>query len=169
MNPKLAAWNHVNETQAIAALLSCCSSRRWASTLTALRPFADETALSEAADKCWAEMDEPDWMEAFRAHPRIGDRKPAEANEQSTAWSSREQAQVHAAQSAVLQALSESNLVYEERFGFTYIVCATGKSAEEMLVILNRRLANDKATELAEAAEQQRQITQIRLKKWLAI
>jgi OHCU decarboxylase len=168
INPRLTAWNCIDEAAAIPALLSCCASERWAKMLAALRPFADEISLSEAADRCWAEMDVSDWMEAFRAHPRIGDRKPADASLQSKAWSSQEQEQVHAAQSAILQALAEGNRAYEEQFGFTYIVCATGKSAEEMLAILNRRLANDRATELREAAEQQREITQIRLKKWLA-
>lgn len=169
MNSILAAWNRADKEEAIAALLSCCAAQRWASALAAQRPFAGETALYEAADARWLEMEEQDWMEAFRAHPRIGERKPAEASRQSATWSSQEQAQVHAAQSTVLSALAEGNRSYENRFGLTYIVCATGKSAEEMLAILNRRLANDRATELREAAEQQRQITQIRLRKWLAV
>lgn len=167
MNPTLAQWNSADENAAVVALLSCCAAQRWARALAAERPFSDEDALYEAADVRWAEMEASDWMEAFRAHPRIGERKAAEASQQSKAWSSQEQAQVHSAQSVVLHALAEGNRAYEERFGFTYIVCATGKSAEEMLAILNRRLANDRATELREAAEQQRQITQIRLRKWL--
>jgi len=112
-------------------------------------------------------MQEADWMEAFRAHPRIGERKAAEASQQSKAWSSQEQAQVQEAQTAILDALADDNRRYEERFGMTYIVCATGKSAEEMLAILTQRLDNDRNKELREAAEQQRQIMQIRLRKWL--
>ena len=106
-------------------------------------------------------------MQAFACHPRIGDRKPAHATAQSVAWSKQEQASVASSAERVLAELAEGNVLYEQRFGFTYIVCATGKSAEEMLGILKRRLACDRATELGEAAEQQRQITQIRLGKWL--
>jgi 2-oxo-4-hydroxy-4-carboxy-5-ureidoimidazoline decarboxylase len=112
-------------------------------------------------------MQESDWMEAFRAHPRIGERKPAQASAQSKEWSSQEQAAVNTAQDETLAELAAANLRYEESFGFTYIVCATGKSAEEMLSNLQRRLANHRDSELREAAEQQRQITRIRLRKWL--
>jgi OHCU decarboxylase len=108
-------------------------------------------------------------MEAFRAHPRIGERKPAEASAQSKEWSSQEQAAVHDSHAEILAELAAGNLRYEKQFGFTYIVCATGKAAEEMLAILRTRLANDRQTELREAAEQQRQITQIRLRKWLQV
>lgn len=172
MNPSvtnrvLDAFNSGSSEDATAALLSCCASHRWALALVAARPFSSEDALFLAADQVWAAMQEADWMEAFRAHPRIGERKPAEANAQSKAWSSQEQGQVHAAQTAILNELAEGNRAYEQSFGFTYIVCATGKSAEEMLAILKRRLASDRATELREAAEQQCQITQIRLRKWL--
>lgn len=112
-------------------------------------------------------MEESDWMEAFACHPRIGGGKAAHASAQSSAWSRREQSSTHQAAERILAALTAGNELYEQRFRFTYIVCATGKSAEEMLSILNRRLAGDRATELREAAEQQRQITQIRLGKWL--
>jgi OHCU decarboxylase len=163
----LETFNRSSSEVAAAALLSCCASRRWAHALVAARPFATGEALFFAADQVWATMQEADWMEAFRAHPRIGERKPAEATAQSKTWSSQEQAQVHAAQATILSELAEGNRAYEQNFGFTYIVCSTGKSAEEMLIILKRRLASDRTTELREAAEQQRQITQIRLRKWL--
>ena len=166
-HPILDAFNSAPEKDATTALLSCCASHRWSLALVAARPFSSEEALFLAADQVWAPMQEADWMEAFRAHPRIGERKPAEASAQSKAWSSGEQAQVHAAQAAILGEFAEGNRAYEQQFGFTYIVCATGKSAEEMLSILKRRLASDRAAELREAAEQQRQITQIRLRKWL--
>jgi OHCU decarboxylase len=123
--------------------------------------------LSEAADQVWSTMEEPDWMEAFACHPRIGERKAAHAAPRSVAWSRQEQSSTETAAERVLAELAAGNAAYEERFGFTYIVCATGKSAEEMLAILERRLASDHAAELREAAEQQRQITQIRLGKWL--
>lgn len=167
INAKLAAWNEAREDEAVAALLHCCAARRWAHALAAGRPFASPEALYTAADAHWARMESSDWLEAFRAHPRIGERKPAAASAQSKAWSSQEQAQVHEAQRTLLAALAQGNEAYEARFGFTYIVCATGKSAQEMLAILNRRLTSEPAAELGEAAEQQRQITQIRLRKWL--
>jgi OHCU decarboxylase len=113
-------------------------------------------------------MEEPDWLEAFACHPRIGERKAAHADAQSAAWSRQEQAAISIAEERILAELAEGNAQYEQRFGFTYIVCATGRSAEEMLAILKQRLAHDRAAELVEAARQQRQIMQIRLGKWLA-
>jgi len=167
MNAILSAWNAADEDAAMVALLSCCASQRWANVVAALRPYANDEALFEAADRVWATMQELDWMEAFRAHPRIGERKAQHASAQSKQWSNQEQASVDRAQSDTLAELAAGNARYEELFGFTYIVCATGKSADEMLAILQRRLASDRQAELREAAEQQRQITQIRLRKWL--
>ena len=106
-------------------------------------------------------------MKAFARHPRIGGQKAAHASAQSSAWSSQEQSSAHEVAEQVLAELTAGNALYEQRFGFTYIVCATGKSAEEMLAILERRLLSSREAELREAAEQQRQITQIRLGKWL--
>jgi 2-oxo-4-hydroxy-4-carboxy-5-ureidoimidazoline decarboxylase len=169
MNPILKSFNGADNDAALASLTSCCASHRWSHAVATLRPFNGEEALFVAADSIWAQMQEPDWMEAFHAHPRIGERKPAQASAQSKEWSSQEQAAVHDSHSEVLAALAAGNLRYEELFGFTYIVCATGKSAEEMLTLLQARLANDRQIELQEAAEQQRQITQIRLRKWLQV
>jgi OHCU decarboxylase len=132
-----------------------------------MRPFSAPDALFAAADQVWAGMHEEDWMQAFRAHPRIGERKAAHASAQSSAWSRQEQQSVETSEETVLRQLAQGNARYEELYGFTYIVCATGKSAKEMLAILDRRLGNSRETELREAAEQQRQITQIRLRKWL--
>jgi 2-oxo-4-hydroxy-4-carboxy-5-ureidoimidazoline decarboxylase len=167
MNTVLAAWNGTDEAAAIEAMLACCASRRWAQAMVALRPFSGVESLSLTADEVWSTMEESDWMEAFAAHPRIGERKATAQKTTAAAWSEQEQSTtVHAAQQALAD-LAQGNALYEQRFGFTYIVCATGKSAEEMLAILERRLMNDRETELREAAEQQRQITQIRLGKWL--
>ena len=135
--------------------------------MVALRPIAGVLELSEAADRVWSTMEEADWLEAFACHPRIGERQAAHASAQSAAWSRQEQSSTDAAREHVLAEMAAGNAKYEQRFGFTYIVCATGKSAEEMLAILTRRLESDRATELREAAEQQRQIMQIRLGKWL--
>ncbi len=166
-NPILAAWNTLPAAEAATQLLHCCAATRWAAALAAQRPFPSEGALFAAADRLWATMDEPDWHQAFLAHPRIGERRAQHASTQSTAWSAGEQSSIASAQQAILDQLAAANRAYEERFGFTYIVCATGKSPEQMLAILLRRLSSSRAQELTEAAEQQRQITHIRLRKWL--
>jgi OHCU decarboxylase len=167
MNAVLDRWNKADESEALCAMVACCGARRWAEAMVALRPIANVLELSVAADRVWSTMEVTDWMEAFACHPRIGERKAAHASAKSQAWSRQEQSSSADAEEAVLEELAAGNALYEERFGFTYIVCATGKSAEEMLSVLNRRLANERAAELHEAAEQQRQITQIRLGKWL--
>jgi 2-oxo-4-hydroxy-4-carboxy-5-ureidoimidazoline decarboxylase len=167
MNATLEAWNNSDEGEAFDAMIACCGARRWASAMVALRPIRSVLELSEAADRVWNTMTEPDWMEAFACHPRIGEREAAHATAKSTAWSSLEQSSVSRAKEQLLAELAMGNARYERQFGFTYIVCATGKSAEEMLATLNRRLAGNRETELREAAEQQRQIMQIRLGKWL--
>ena len=168
MNETLAAWNAAGATEARNAMLACCGSKRWADAMVALRPIASVFALSEEADRVWAIMQEADWLEAFACHPRIGERKVSmHAGAQSAAWSRTEQARASAASDHVLAEIADGNQRYEQLFGFTYIVCATGKSADEMLAILKRRLGSTRESELREAAEQQRQIMQIRLGKWL--
>jgi OHCU decarboxylase len=171
MNPTLAAWNSADETAALEEMLTCCGSKRWAAEMVALRPIGSVEALSEAADRVWGIMQEPDWLEAFACHPRIGERSPAQtsthATARSAAWSLEEQSSASVASNRVLAEVAEANRIYEQLFGFTYIVCATGKSAEAMLAILKRRLESNRDAELREAAEQQRQILQIRLGKWL--
>jgi 2-oxo-4-hydroxy-4-carboxy-5-ureidoimidazoline decarboxylase len=167
MNEILAAWNEAESKAAIDAMTSCCGAKRWAAAMVALRPIAGVFELSLAADRVWSTMEEPDWIEAFACHPRIGARTAVHTIAKSAAWSRQEQASIDLAADRVLAELADGNALYEQRFGFTYIVCATGKSAEEMLAILTRRLANNREKELREAAEQQRQITQIRLGKWL--
>jgi 2-oxo-4-hydroxy-4-carboxy-5-ureidoimidazoline decarboxylase len=171
MNATLAAWNIAGESEALDAMLACCGSKRWAAAMVARRYIASTTELCAAADRVWSTMQESDWLEAFACHPRIGERKSSlvatQISKQSAAWSREEQLSASDANERVLAELAEDNRLYEERFGFTYIVCATGKSAVEMLTILKRRLKADREAELREAAEQQRQIMQIRLGKWL--
>ena len=167
MNATLDAWNKTDEASALDAMVACCGAQRWAAAMAALRPIAGIVELSESADRMWSTMEEADWLEAFAAHPRIGERKAARAMGKSAAWSRAEQASINVAPGQVLEELAEGNAAYEKKFGFPYIVCATGRSAEELLAILNRRLDRDRASELREAAEQQRQIAQLRLGKWL--
>jgi len=111
---------------------------------------------------------ESDWLEAFRSHPRIGESQaPKAASQRFAAWSAQEQQNVAGGEESVKMALAEGNREYERRFNRIFIVCATSKSPAEILKILRRRMKNDEDAELQEASEQQRQITQIRLKKWL--
>jgi OHCU decarboxylase len=165
----LALWNRLPFEEAVNEVIACCGSTAWARGLASRRPFADESTLTTTSDEIWNQLTPHDWIEAFSKHPRIGERKaPAVASAQSAAWSAQEQQNVAASGKDVELALREANEEYEQRFGRVFIVCATGKSAPAILEILRRRLQNDDATELLEAAEEQRKITNLRLKKWLA-
>jgi 2-oxo-4-hydroxy-4-carboxy-5-ureidoimidazoline decarboxylase len=165
----LARWNGLPFTQAAENILPCCGSKAWASGMAARRPILDEPSLLAAGDEVWKDLPESGWLEAFHSHPRIGgSHSPASATAQSAAWSGEEQHKVGSADENVKLALAEGNRAYEQRFHRIFIICATGKSAAEILVTLQRRLENDAATELQEAAEQQRQIAHLRLKKWLS-
>jgi len=169
MSEVLARWNKLSLEEAAKAVLPCCGSKAWARGMAARRPIHDETALLVASREEWNNLREADWMEAFRSHPRIGESQGPAVSRQSAAWSETEQQQVACAEETEVKlALVEANHAYEKRFNRIFIVCATEKSAPEILEILRRRLQNDNETELREAAEQQRQIAQIRLKKWLS-
>ncbi len=160
----LDAWNAMDEDAAAAAVLACCGSRGWARGLAVKRPLSGETLVA-ASDEVWWSLTEADWQEAFDSHPRIGQSQAKAATAASLAWSGGEQRQVDSAADATKAELAAANVEYERRFGRIFIVCATGKSAEEMLALLRARMRNDAAVELREAAEQQRQITHLRLKK----
>ena len=164
----LAHLNALPPGEAERELLTCCASREWARRMAAARPFANERALLEKAATVWWGLGEADWREAFRGHPRIGEHR-AEAGQspREQAWSAGEQAGMSTAAEDTQRALAEGNRAYDERFGFIYIVCASGKTADEILSILQRRLAHDPATELRTAAEEQRKITHLRLEKLL--
>ena len=156
------------DAAARAELLRCCGSTRWAEFLLRLRPFADKAAAVSAAGAAWAEASEKDRLEAFSQHPRIGGKDALRAKFAATkAWAQGEQAAVAAADEATLDALEKGNADYEARIGFIFIVCATGKSAVEMLALLNARRTNDRETELRIAAGEQAKITKIRLEKLL--
>jgi 2-oxo-4-hydroxy-4-carboxy-5-ureidoimidazoline decarboxylase len=125
--------------------------------------------LFEESDRIWVGLAEDDWREAFDSHPRIGQQHARAATAESLAWSSEEQREAMSPDEAAKLALAEGNRRYEEKFGRIFIVCASGKSAAEILALLNARMQNDAATEMLEAAEQQRQITQLRLRRWLGV
>ena len=170
MNEVLARWNVLETPAASEEILACCGSKTWVQRILDRRPFADETSLLITSDVIWQNLDVRDWLEAFKSHPRIGElRARVLAGKQSASWSIEEQKDVAIAGEQLKIALAEGNHAFEEKFGYIFIVCATGKSPGEILAILQRRLQNGRETELREAAEEQRQIMQLRLKKWLGI
>ena len=166
MNKTLHRLNQISYEQAEAEFLKCCGSRNWARALTDARPFTDAGALFQKADSVWWSLSEEDWLEAFRAHPKIGESAAAQS-EQARSWSTQEQSGVQEAARETKAALAAGNQKYEKRFGFIFIVCASGKTSAEMLAILDERLQNDPGTELRLAAEEQRKITRLRLEKLL--
>jgi OHCU decarboxylase len=163
----LMRWNQMSAEEAEREILACCGSRTWAREMSARRPIPSEAAVFELCDRVCSALSTDDWLEAFRRHPRIGETHSAHASERSSKWSSQEQSGSVLNENDKL-ALAEANRKYEERFGHIFIVCASGKTAGEILQILRKRMQNDAVTELREAAEQQRQITHLRLKKWLS-
>jgi 2-oxo-4-hydroxy-4-carboxy-5-ureidoimidazoline decarboxylase len=168
MSDVLARWNFLPIRAAVDEILPCCGSRAWADGMVGRRPLPDKRALLAASDETWRSLAESDWLEAFRSHPRIGESQaPTAALQRSVTWSAEEQQNVASADHSIKIALAEGNREYERRFNRILIVCATGKSPAEILKSLQRRMKNDEHAELQEASEQQRQITQIRLKKWL--
>jgi OHCU decarboxylase len=151
--------NHLDRAAAEAAFKRCCGSTAWARAMAAARPFASVDALTSAADATWRSLAPADWLEAFAAHPKIGEQA------RGSSWSDREQSGIRSAADDVRRRLASGNAEYESRFGYIFIVCATGKSAAEMLSALETRLSNEPAVELRVASEEQRKITQLRLAK----
>ena len=169
MKELLARWNKLPAAAATAEILPCCGSRAWAEALVARRPIRDEESLSRVSEEIWRQLPVADWTEAFESHPRIGESAASiAATEKSKAWSTEEQGKVSESAAGVKSAFEQGNREYEKRFGRILIVCASGRSPSEILEILRRRLQNDDAAELREAADEQQRITQIRLGKWLS-
>lgn len=166
---KNLAWlNDLPQDEAEATFLDCCGSQEWARRMAAARPFAMLEDLFSAASEIWFSLSLADWLEAFASHPKIGskEKRPAQ-NERAAAWSEGEQSGTETASNDVQQQLVDINRLYEDKFGFIFIVCATGKTAEEMLAIARARANNSLETEIQLAAEEQRKITEIRLNKLL--
>ncbi len=162
----LARLNALRTKEARAAFTRCCGAVVWAEAMAARRPFASWERLEAASESLWPALTERDWKEAFAHHPQIGDLDALRAKFGATRqWVTGEQAGTAAASEQVLQALAEGNAAYRERFGYIFIVCATGKSADEMLALLRARLCNDPDTEIAAAAAEQQKITRLRLEK----
>jgi len=168
LNTGLDYINKLPPTDAEAEFLKCCGASRWAHEMAVARPFASADKVFAEADRVCARLTHEDWLEAFRAHPKIGEHKAATAQtKEAQEWSAKEQSGLERALTDTKTALARGNVEYERRFGYIFIVCATGKTAEEMLDILNRRLTNDEGTEIKMAAEEQRKITRLRLGKLL--
>jgi 2-oxo-4-hydroxy-4-carboxy-5-ureidoimidazoline decarboxylase len=169
--------NALDAPAAARELRRCCGSRRWVDRMTAARPFDSAEAMAATADAVWWSLDRADWLEAFAAHPRIGEigsggsrgsgGSGGLSGSHESGWAAREQAGVASAPASVRERLAAANREYDARFGYIFIVCATGKSADEMLAMLEQRLTNDPEAELRIAAEEQRKITQLRLSKLL--
>ena len=162
----LAELNGLDEEGATRELLRCCGSTRWAREMAGARPFTSVDAVTAAADTIWTGLDRADWLEAFAAHPQIGS-SGSSGSGGDAVWSAAEQAGAASASTDVLARLVEANREYEARFGYIFIVCATGKSAEEMLQLLEGRLDNDPLIEVRVAADEQRKITRLRMAKLL--
>jgi 2-oxo-4-hydroxy-4-carboxy-5-ureidoimidazoline decarboxylase len=160
--------NRAEFGEATAHLLRCCGCVRWAGAVALARPFDSVEALYRAAETEWASASREEILEAFSHHPRIGDRASLRDRFPSThAWSASEQAEASLAEEKLLDDLAEGNREYEARFGHIFIVCASGKSAAEMLALLRARVANDPENELKIAALEQMKITRLRLEKLL--
>lgn len=154
------------EDEARVELTRCCGSSAWVQAMLAARPFGQEEAVFQKAEELWWSLPAEAWLEAFEHHPKIGDISTLRAKFQNTGdWAKNEQSGVQQASEEVLQGLAQGNMDYEEKFGYIFIVCATGKSAAEMLDLLQARLPNDPATELKLAAGEQMKITRLRLEK----
>jgi allantoicase len=154
---RAAAVRRIDSLMTPHELLKVCGSKDWAMRMWVARPFKTWESLTYVAGEVWDRLDDTQWLEAFAAHPRIGDRKPG--------WSSQEQAGTSGAAEETMRALADGNRAYEEKFGFVFLICATGKSAAEILANLQARLPNDRETELRNAAAEQRKIIELRLEK----
>jgi len=168
MTVSVADFDAMTEGGAAEMLAACCGTRRWVSGMLARRPFGSAAALLKAADLEFGALAPEDWREAFAHHPRIGERSSELSQpEQGQRWSAGEQRGMEGVNAAVRDALIRVNQEYTARFGYSYIVYATGKSGEDMLAIARARLGNDPDSELVIAAAEQRKITQRRLEALL--
>jgi len=164
----LGALNAMDVTEASAALERCCGASRWVKAMVAARPFLTSKALLSAGDRAFSGFQRDDWLEAFAHHPMIGDVDSLRAKFATTAdWAGDEQRGAAEADEMTLMSLANENRVYRDRFGYIFIVNASGRSAAQMLEILRERSGHDPDTELEVAAGEQKKITRLRLEKLL--
>ncbi len=167
----LAAFDSLSPEASMDMFLRCCGAHAWAITMSQRRPFEDRAALMRTADQVWWSLDEGAWLEAFAAHPRIGQKVPPPAlptaGGDPSRWAAQEQKSTATASPELMAELAAANDHYVDKHGFIYIVCASGRAAADMLADLRARLGNDRATEIRTAAEEQAKITRLRLDKLL--
>ncbi len=160
--------NELPSPRAAELLQACCGSKRWVTRMLNARPFDDSSQMMNRAAEIWDGLEASDYLEAFAAHPRIGDKEALRSKFSADRWAGGEQAGASGASGRVLDELAVANQSYQDRFGHIFIVCATGKSADEMLAALRVRLENSPEVELGVAAAEQARITRLRLEKMLA-
>ena len=166
----LDTLNTLPHSEALEQFAICCGASKWAEKMTAFRPFQHKNELFNLTENIWFSLTSEDWLEAFSHHPKIGDIDSLRKKFQKTkSWSEKEQLGIQEAGENILKDLAESNRLYEEKFGYIFIVCATGKSAGEMLALLKVRLENDPEAELLIAAKEQNKITQLRLDNLISL
>ena len=164
----LERLNSLAAVEATAEFLKCCGSNKWAREMVAGRPFLSLPQLLDSAGQIWWSLEAGDWLEAFHSHPKIGEKKAAsEVAAEAQRWSEDEQSGIRNSAQETINDLAKLNRVYEEKFGYIFIVCASGKSSEEMLAILRERLENSQEKELQTAVAEQAKITRLRLVKLL--
>ena len=164
----LETLNSASPEAARDLLRQCCTSDLWVERMTGSRPFANADSLRKSADKHWKGLDEGDYLQAFDGHPKIGNVSSLKAKYAKTkSLAAGEQSSVNTASDEIIDRLAAGNTNYENKFGFIFIVCASGKSAAEMVDLLEKRLPNTRSAELLNAAEEQRLIFQIRIEKML--
>lgn len=167
VNDVLARWNEADALVAAREIFPCCGSVAWAQGMAARRPFVSEQELLITSDLVWEGLGEEDWREAFDSHPRIGEQHAKAATARSLAWSGDEQSAAVVADEKVKQELAAANREYEAKFGQIFLICASGRTASEVLANCRARMDHNAREEMLEAAEQQRQIMQLRLQRWL--
>ena len=164
----IQSLNHLPIDQANHLFMQCCTSEQWIEKMVSSRPFTDTNSLRETADHIWHHLIEKDYLQAFEGHPKIGDVGSLKAKYANTKeLASGEQSGANCATDDIIAELADSNSAYEEKYGFIFIVCATGKSAKEMLALLQDRLKNNRQKELEIASKEQRKIFHLRLEKLL--
>ncbi len=165
----LEQLNNLAQKEIESLLQQCCNATKWYKVLAAQFPVQSVEELEGKADRIWATCEPNDWLEAFEAHPKIGDVKSLAKKFAATkSWAGNEQSAVELANQKVIEDLAAGNKAYETKFGFIFIVFATGKTAQQMLDLLLARLPNERVEELKIAATEQHKITKLRIKKLLA-
>ena len=159
----IADYDHLEASEKRFLLSQCCGSQKWVDKMIGLPPAEDLIDLFEEAEEMWYECNEDDWKEAFTHHPMIGDIDSLRKKFSTDRFAGKEQASIHKSSEKTLQSLAEGNQIYQQKFGYIFIVFATGKSPEEMLDILQARLNNNPEDEIKIAMEEQNKITQLRL------